>query len=137
MGVCSITPRVCVCDLCVCQLKIINKRPLTGGEDFMSINILMEIIQNGGKHGRMVCFMRQEKEGIVRERERASTVYGEHSQQHRLTGNVVFFLPVGLYHLYWSDGVGGWGMCGTPCLKSFFKIKYLLLCQPVSSGLFS
>lgn len=47
----------------------------------MSINILMEIVQNGGKHGPTVGFVRQEKEGIVREREgergRASTVCGE------------------------------------------------------------
>lgn len=80
--------------------------------------------------------MRQEKENCWRGRGGVSTVYGELSQQHRLTGNVVFFLPVGLYHLYWSDGGMG-GVCGTPCLKSFFKIKSLLLCQPVSSSLFS
>lgn len=58
----------CACVTCVCQLKIINKGPLIGGEDLLSINSLKEIIPKAGKHGHMVCFMRQKKEGIVRER---------------------------------------------------------------------
>lgn len=55
-----VSMRVCLC---------VNKGPLPAGKALMSINIVMEIIQNGPKHGCMVCFMRQEREGIVRERE--------------------------------------------------------------------
>lgn len=112
----SLCPRVCATLETKRALNLLKPK-----KTFRSVNILIKITQSVPKCEGMVSLMRQEKEWIVRggrEGGRALCVYGEHSQQHRLTGNVVFFAcwAVPLVQV-WQ---GGRWMCRAHRLRPFY-----------------